>query len=147
MSKIPKSLKPQLELRDRLNDEIARLQARLEGVEMAIRAVTGEGGASVSARRTPRSSIKTRVLDMLEEVGATGLTANTVVDVAYKRDGERIEKTSVSSQLSRLKSQDVIVLEDSVYKLTKFAKSKEAQPPAEKSAEVHTFKPVSGVFG
>lgn len=96
--------------RDKLNVEIAAL-------EVALKVTSGE--PAVTKARAPRSNVKTLVLDLLSAVGSQGLNAATAVERAEAK-GERLERGSVSSLLSRLKAEGVVFYDGSVYRLTKF---------------------------
>lgn len=67
--------------------------------------------------RAQKGSVKTMVLDLLEEAGATGLNATTAVGMAEKK-GLHLERGSVSSLLSRLKNDGVVSYDNDVYRLS-----------------------------
>ncbi|MBD8906550.1 hypothetical protein [Methylorubrum zatmanii] len=114
-------------LRDRLKAQIAELQQQLSGVEMAIRVVTGE--PTPQARpRAPRSNVKTYILTLLEEAGARGLNAASAVETAQSR-GDQLERGSVSSLLSRLKSDGVVTYDGQLYRLSKYASGASGEAP------------------
>ncbi|WP_333830599.1 hypothetical protein [Pararhodobacter sp.] len=67
--------------------------------------------------RAPKGSVKTTVLELLEEVGAMGLNATAAVDLAEAK-GIHLERGSVSSLLSRLKNDGVVSYNNDVYRLS-----------------------------
>jgi hypothetical protein len=108
-----------IQQRDQLLREIEALRNKVAGLEMAIALFDEEGvPAPVSERR--RSGIKDTVLDLLNEVGTTGLNAAIAVEIANRR-GIHLDRQSVSSLLSRLKTDGAIVYEGQRYKLKQFA--------------------------
>lgn len=106
-------------LRDQLKSKIAELQQQLHGVEMTIRAMRGETAAPVRPR-APRSNVKNYILTLLDEAGERGLNAARAVEIAETR-GDTLERGTVSSLLSRLKSDGVIAYDGQVYRLSKYA--------------------------
>lgn len=120
MARGTKQMQPALELEARLEKQIAELQKQLEGVRMAIRALRGE--SDKPAVRSPRPNVKQIILSLLEEVGKTGLNATMAVEQAAKRN-EQIERPTVSSLLSRFKSDGLVTYDGSVYRLKKYSAS------------------------
>ena len=102
-------------LRDQLKAKIAELQQQLQGVEMAIRAMRGESAAPVRTR-APRSNVKNYILTLLEEAAERGLNAARAVEIAESR-GDALERGTVSSLLSRLKSDGVVTYDGNLYRL------------------------------
>ena len=119
MARGTQQMKRAEELRDRLKSQIADLQKQLEGVEMAIRALKGEPERE---GRAGRSNVKAIVLSLLEEAGAKGLNAASLLTAAAKR-GETLERATVASLLSRIKSEGVATYDGSVYRLKQFSSS------------------------
>jgi hypothetical protein len=119
MARGTQQMKRAEELRDRLKSQIADLQKQLEGVEMTIRVLKGEPERET---RATRSNVKAVVLALLEESGANGLNAASAVDAAAKR-GEKLERATVSSLLSRLKGEGIATFDGSVYRLKQFGSS------------------------
>ena len=114
-------------LRDELRAQIGELQQKLAGVEMAIRALSGEPEPPTKAARTraPRSNVKQYLLNLLEEARDEGLNAGLAVQRAEKR-GEQLERGTVSSLLSRFKADGVVKYDGQVYRLAKYAKQDES---------------------
>jgi hypothetical protein len=110
-----------LHQRDQLLREIEALRNKVAGLEMAI--ALFEEDITPSAPQPPqrrRTGMKDTVLDLLNEVGTTGLNGAIAVEMAEKR-GIHLDRQSVSSLLSRLKTDGVAVYEDQRYKLKQFA--------------------------
>ena len=92
--------------------EIEKLQAQ----ESLLLDMMGE--APKPAARAAKGSVKNAVLDLLEDVGRSGLNAASAVDLA-KAKGIDLDRGSVSSLLSRLKTDNVVVYDGSAYRLKK----------------------------
>lgn len=116
---------------DRLRTELDRLRAQkceveyqIKALERAIALVEGADEAPPSApqleatQRRARMPIKDLVLGILVDHEATGLSAAQVVETAAKQ-GVSLDRASVSSLLSRLKKEGVLVLEGNAYKPSK----------------------------
>ena len=101
-----------LRRRDALDNEI-------KGIERAIQLVSASEAKDVSSSRKPQT--KGIVLDLLEEVGTTGLDAAIAVRLASAK-GLTVEKASVSSLLSRLKRDAVVEYDGERYRLPKYSK-------------------------
>lgn len=106
-----------IDQRDQLLKEIEALRNKVAGIEMAIALLDGENAAS-SARSS--RSVKTVVLDLLKEVGTTGLSATSAVEMAHRR-GITLHSGSVGSTLSRLKGLGIVVLQGNRYVLSDYA--------------------------
>jgi hypothetical protein len=111
-----------LDQRDQLLREIEALRHKVMGIEMAIALLDN----STDAKGAPRSSrsVKTVVLDLLKEMGTTGLNATTAVELANRR-GISLNAASVGSTLSRFKRDGVVSLYGDKYRLAEF------DPPSE----------------
>ena len=132
MAKGP-SMKALTERLDLILREIDKLKAQESLIRDMIREANGEPKVKL---RAPRSNVKQTVLDLLEAAGEAGLNATSAVDTA-KNSGLTIERGTVSSLLSRLKNEGVVVYDGSVYRLVKYKK--------ETSPNVHPLR-TSGVF-
>lgn len=106
-----------IDQRDQLLKEIEALRNKVAGIEMAITLLDGENASG--AVRSQRS-VKTVLLDLLKEVGTTGLSAASAVEMAHRR-GITLHSGSVGSTLSRLKSLDIVVLQGNKYVLADYA--------------------------
>ena len=104
--------------------QIARLNIEVG----ALRAVFNEeAGIKTERPRAARSNVKSTVLDMLRMVGASGLNAQIAADLAKERS-EVLHIKSVSSLLSRLKSDGVVEHRGHVYILKELAPREPASP-------------------
>lgn len=100
--------------RDQMLREIDALKNKVAGLEMAIALLENEG-ANARTFRT-KHSVKAVLLDLLREVGVTGLNAATAVEMA-NRKGITLHSGSVSSTLSRFKKDDVVEFDGERYRL------------------------------
>lgn len=103
-------------------EELRRVQAELTLLRSMLAEANGEpspdqGRAPTRARR---SSVKTYVLELLERAGRNGLNAALAVEMA-EADGKTLERGTVSSLLSRMKTDGAITYDGDRYRLTKFA--------------------------
>jgi hypothetical protein len=96
--------------------EIEKLKAQEYLIRDMIREASGEPKVKI---RAPRSNVKQTILDLLEKAGADGLNAATAVETAGKA-GVTLERGTVSSLLSRLKNEEVVAYDGSVYRLMRF---------------------------
>ncbi|WP_374425348.1 hypothetical protein [Paracoccus sp. (in: a-proteobacteria)] len=99
--------------------EIARLSIEVGALREVYNKEAGIVPEKPRSRRAPRSNVKTAVLDLLKQVGTNGLNAQIAHDLA-KEDGVDLHVKSVSSLLSRLKHEGVVVYRDSMYRLTEY---------------------------
>lgn len=97
---------------DFVRREIEKLRAQESMLEELIRM---DSGAPKVKPRAPRSNVKQAVLNLLERHPA-GLNAAMAVELA-KEAGTQLERGSVSSLLSRMKNEDVVTYDGSVYRL------------------------------
>lgn len=108
-----------LQEREALLRQRDALDSEIKGLERAIALIADEEVKPGSGGKRPQ--VKNIVLDLLEDVGTTGLDASTAVALADAK-GLTIERNSVSSLLSRLKKDEVIDYDGSKYRLKKFVK-------------------------
>lgn len=113
-----------IEQRDKLLAEIDALKNKVAGLEMAMSLLGGDDHQTelVPVSR-PRQGIKGSILDFLTEAGTSGLNAARAVEIAERR-GLHMDRQSVSSLLSRLKRDGVVVYEDEQYKLAQFSRTR-----------------------
>ena len=104
------------------------MRARLDGVRREIEKLKAQESLLLEMldeppapkqTRAAKGSVKTAVLDLLEEVGRSGLNAASAVDLA-KAKGVDLDRGSVSSLLSRLKTDEIVCYDGSAYRLKKF---------------------------
>lgn len=118
-------------IQERLAAEEAQLKVVQGRIEM-LKSLLADMGAEVPDEdkvrtRAPRSQVKKAVLDLLEEASSSGLNAALAVEAAAKR-GLNLERGSVSSLLSRLKNEGVVIYDNDRYRLKKFQKQQDETP-------------------
>jgi len=106
--------------RDQLLREIEALRNKVAGLEMAIALFDEDTVPPAAPQSRRRTGMKDTVLDLLNEAGTTGLNGAIAVEIAQRR-GIHLDRQSVSSLLSRLKTDGAVVYEDQRYKLKQFA--------------------------
>jgi hypothetical protein len=109
--------------RNQLTAELAAVQARLSEVESLMRAMSGEAApepASPMLKRVRRGDLNNIVLGLYEQAAGVGLSTAECVAAAAKA-GTPLKATSVSSLLSRLKSDGVLMYDGERYRLKRFA--------------------------
>jgi hypothetical protein len=126
LRKMQKSIQPLLEERDRLRAELAaitqRMNGEIAGLEKAISLLQRDDGDAIGdAPKTARGGAKTLLLDLLREVGTSGLNATIAEEIA-KRRGEVLKRGTAASNLSRLKADGVVVHDGDRYRLPEFAR-------------------------
>ncbi len=109
-----------LQEREKLLRQRDAIDNEIKGIERAIALISAEENVPSSGGK--RTQIKGIVLELLEDVGTTGLNATDAVQMA-NRKGLTIERASVSSLLSRLKKDGVVIYDGEKYRLPKFAKT------------------------
>jgi len=112
------------ERRDRLKSEIDELRARLDEIENLIRIMSGEPSHEtvvVQKVRSRRGDLKEIVLSLYEEAGEIGLSTAECISAARDRRGVALQPASVSSLLSRLKADGVLMYDGDRYRLKQFA--------------------------
>jgi len=110
MKSVQEMLAEKREALKRLNVEIATL-------EEVLRRESGQSEITPHNKRSPRSSVKNTLLRLLEEAEESGLNAHVAVVMAAKR-GVRLERSTVSSLLSRLKNDKIVSYDGKFYRLT-----------------------------
>ena len=109
-----------VEHRNQLLAEMEALKNKIAGLELAISLLESDKETKGDNESTPRrSNVKTTILDLLKEVGTTGLNAATTVEIASRR-GIDLDRGSVSSLLSRLKRDGVVEYDGNRYRLPEF---------------------------
>lgn len=122
--------------RDALLRQKEALENQIAGLELAISLIDDDAG--IKQKPGKRVATKGVVLDLLRDVGTRGLNAQNAVDLANQR-GITLDRASVSSLLSRLKKDDVVVFDNEVYRLKEFA-------PRQPAAVVHEWPKQASVF-
>lgn len=100
-----------VEIRQRERD-LEALRNKLKGIDAAIAAVGGE--AAKDPRRRNRRNVKKTAMDLIVDAGSAGVTANEIVERAAVA-GRQLDRGSVSSLLSRLKREGVLVFNGERY--------------------------------
>ena len=107
--------------------EIERLNIEIGALRAVYNQEAGIAPDRARAKRAPRSNVKTAVLDLLRQVGANGLNAQIAHDLA-KENGVDLHIKSVSSLLSRLKSEGTVTYRDSLYRLVEYEPKEPSKP-------------------
>jgi hypothetical protein len=111
----------------KLENDRARIDGQIEGLKQALKLSSGLVVAQEFAvqRRTRRGNLKETVLDLMEEAAEHGLTTDECVQKAKEKDISLVP-SSVSSLLSRLKSDGHLFFDGSRYRLKQYAGPKQA---------------------
>ena len=117
MARMSNQMKMLEERLEQVRREIEKLKANEAMLLDMIREASGEPKVK---QRAPRSNVKQTVLALLDQVGAAGLNAASAVELA-EQAGTSIERGTVSSLLSRLKNEGVVVYDGTVYRLKEHA--------------------------
>lgn len=117
--------------------EILRLQAQVEALKEVY---NQEAGLFEKVGRKSAVPIKTTVLDLLKVVGADGLNASIACAMA-QANGTKLQPKSVSSLLSRFKSDGTVVHDGTKYYLPEF-KEKRAEPTLSQVPGVDMLRPL-----
>ena len=110
--------------------QLATLKVEIATLEAAMRRASGEEAVT---QRPRRSKVKQIVLDILKERGDEGINAALAVEIAAKR-GEKLERGTVSSLLSRMKADGIVTYDNVFYRLN--SKPKSAPPLDQDSADL-----------
>lgn len=118
------------------------MRARLEGIRRDIEKLRAQEALLLDmldekpqpTKRAPKGAVKTTVLDLLEKVGRSGLNAAKAVELV-EAEGETIDRGSVSSLLSRLKNDEIVVYDGEMYRLKKFTQMPTAVMPLRTSGD------------
>ena len=117
------NLKLLYERRTQLKAELDAAQVRLHEIENMIRLMEGKPEPElppVGAGRIRRGDLNNIVLSLYEAAAHAGLSTSECVAAAAKA-GTPLKATSVSSLLSRLKSDGVLMYDGERYRLKRFA--------------------------
>lgn len=128
MAKGKETVKAIQEAITRLEAERARIDGRIEGLReaMRIQSSTPLPAEPEVRRRARRGDLNKTVLEMATKMGAVGLTADECVDLARKENGTTLNRSSVSSLLSRLKQDSILFFDGERYRLAKFRGPRQA---------------------
>jgi hypothetical protein len=111
----------------KLETERARIDGQIEGLKQALKLSSGSNVAQEFTvhKRTRRGNLKETVLDLMGEAAECGLTTAECVQKAKEKDIVLVP-SSVSSFLSRLKSDGFLFFDGSRYRLKQYAGPKQA---------------------
>lgn len=115
------------EKKEALELQMEKIKAQIEVLEQLLNP-EAEDVNSRQAGKPKRIPIKNHVLRYLSDAGAQGITATEVMD-KFEADGIEAERASVSSLLSRLKSQDTLRYINDRYVLTELVEVPRKMPP------------------
>jgi hypothetical protein len=117
-------------LRMQLNSFTATMKGRIEGIERAIALLqhfdNAESGEADSTK-SGRGEAKALLIDLLREVGSSGLNATMAEDIA-KRRGKVLKRGTAASNLSRLKQDGIVLYDQDRYRLKEFVRSADVLP-------------------
>ena len=119
-----------IEERDRLLAEMEAIRNKIAGLELAITLIEEDDQSPDNPQptRRRRATTKGAVIDMLRETGADGLNSAIAVQMGERR-GLDLDRASVSSLLSRLKRDGIVVHEGDKYQLKEFAATAKPENP------------------
>ena len=126
-SKMQKSIQRLVDERDKLRRELAdftvAMSGRIAGIERAIALLQQDDDdpSSPDGEKAGRGEAKGLLLDLLREVGTTGLNAAMAEEIAQHR-GLVLKRGTAASNLSRLKADGVVVHDGDRYRLPEFAR-------------------------
>lgn len=107
--------------------ELSTLRSEMTGVQKAFDTMAGKlDVAFVAGPPRPRQNVKATVLSALREAGAEGTNASKIVEAAARRN-ELLQQNTVSSLLSRFKSDGILTFDGSSYRLKESASHSEGQ--------------------
>ena len=127
--KMKATVKKLADERDRLLNEIAALQNKIAGLELAMAVLMRDDTQQADADQGKRGNAKRLLLDLLHEVRETGLNATSAVEMAAKR-GAKLERGTAASNLSRMKADNVVTYDGERYRLPEFTRPKTAMETA-----------------
>jgi hypothetical protein len=112
-----------VEERDRLLTHMTAIKNKIEGLELAMQLMEQDKTQTpVSETDTSkRGQAKNILLELLREVGTSGLNATSAVEMAERR-GVKLERGTAASNLSRMKADQVITYDGDKYRLQEFTR-------------------------
>ncbi|MGO9742621.1 MAG: hypothetical protein ACLPN5_14150 [Roseiarcus sp.] len=119
-----------LKERDLLLRERDAIENKILGLERAIALIADDHASESGNHGGRRTATKSVILDLLRDVGTTGLNAIAAVDLANAR-GVTLDKASVSSLLSRLKKDEIVTYDGDKYRLKEFSVAQGSPPMRE----------------
>jgi hypothetical protein len=119
-AKASANVKTLIEERDRLLREMDALKNKIAGLELAISLIQ-KGGQVSAGQSIQHGGTKGALVELLREVGTTGLTSTSAVEMATRR-GMRLERGTAASTLSRMKAEEIVVYDGERYRLPEFSR-------------------------
>lgn len=112
-----------VEERDRLLAQMTAIKNKIEGLELAMQLMEQDKSQPQvpEADTSKRGQAKNILLELLREVGTSGLNATSAVEMAVRR-GVRLERGTAASNLSRMKADKVITYDNDKYRLPEFSR-------------------------
>jgi hypothetical protein len=104
-----------------LEIKLGRVKAEVDLLQNMIAEATGQPSPSAKPRAR-RSNVKKMVLSLLQEVGSEGLNAAIAVELASEKNVD-LERATVSSLLSRLKTDGIVLHDGERYRLKELEKT------------------------
>lgn len=102
----------------RLTMERDALTHRIEGLRYAVQLISGEELQVPNHKtRARRGNVKTTVLDVVEQAGTRGVSVAEVLEHAKRDFQTDLDRGSVSSLLSRLKSANTLIFDGERYSI------------------------------
>jgi hypothetical protein len=122
--RMKESIKKLINERDRLLDQVQALNHKISGLELAISLLEQDQDERQQPAKelSQRGSAKALLLDLLREVGTTGLNATTAVEIAARR-GVKLERGTAASNLSRMKADNTVTYDRERYRLPEFTRA------------------------
>lgn len=103
-------------LKNHLQAQIGELQQQLAGVELSIKALSDAAPMrSQGVMLLRRANVRWTLLELLQEQEEKGINAATAVELAAERN-IKLERSTVSSMLSRFKKEGLARFDGSVYR-------------------------------
>lgn len=119
-AKASANVKTLIEERDRLLREMDALKNKIAGLELAISLIQKGGEQASMGQLVKHGGTKATLLELLREVGTTGLTSTSAVEMAARR-GIKLERGTAASTLSRMKAETIVVYDNERYRLPEFS--------------------------
>jgi hypothetical protein len=110
--------------RDRLLAQMTAMKNKIEGLELGIQLMEQDKSQSPAAETdtSKRGQAKNILLELLHEVGTSGLNATSAVEMAERR-GFKLERGTAASNLSRMKADNIVTYDGDRYRLPEFSRS------------------------
>lgn len=131
-----------------IQSEIKALRDELAALKSLKAALSGskspESGAS-KTRRVSGHTFQEMIVDVLNDLVDGAADANYIIDLIDKKFKKKIQRSSISPQLSRLKAKGVLDLNDNVWSLTENYRAQKNSGPAGPDDSGDTLSDILGV--